>query len=148
MKNYLFIGLILLLGCNGPNQSNSSKTSAVTPASGDCEYTQIEMKAYQVGTDKLLDSKSWSGCFKKELVEPTLGLVEITDTKTSIKILYYNETTSGSMNHLDVQIGSNEPSRWRANQGHDIFINETKSDLNFIFGDRKKSKIKGTIRLF
>ena len=94
----------------------------------------------------MINQKLLEGCFEKEIVDKSLGLVEIKNSSGTVKVSYYIEKDPKILRFLDIKIGEGEASKWRANQGHDLFIIEKGETLNFIFGDRKKSKIKGTIK--
>jgi len=111
-----------------------------------CTFKKVEIKAYQVGTDKLLNDKTINDCFNSKIVDKTLGLVEITNESKTLKVSYYIEKNPKTLRILDVKIGNDVPSRWRANKGHDLFIMEKEDFLSFIFGDRNNSKIKGSIK--
>ncbi len=143
------ICVLLFLGCSINSEStltNESPDKEVTLQ--DCDFIFLEIKAFEVGTDKLLDEKLIEGCFNKKEIKDAFGLIEVEDPSRQIKISYFAEEDHNILRHLDIRLGSAEPSRWRRNEGHDIFINEENGELNFIFGDRKKSKIKGTLKLY
>jgi hypothetical protein len=139
----MFIVSAIMTSCGGGSiQSDVKKVEQEK----NCSYSKVEIKAFRVGTDELLDEKFIDGCFEKKIVDESLGLVEITNESKTIKVSYYIESNPNVLRFLNVKLGESEPSRWRANEGHDLFIEEKNGDLNFIFGDRKKSKIKGTIK--
>lgn len=143
LRSAWVIVFFLFLACGS---SNDKKTITTTKSEVSCDYNGVDIKAYQVGTDVLLDEKFISGCFVRKVVDESLGLVEISNEIKSITVSYYIESDPKVLRFLDIKTETGEPSRWRANQGHDLFISETDEELNFIFGDRKESKIKGTIR--
>jgi len=142
----IIIGLIVIANIGDGTKNDVNSSNSTVEQEKNCSYSKVEIKAFRVGTDELLDEKLINGCFEKKIVDESLGLVEITNESKTIKVSYYIESDPKVLRFLDVKIGESEPSRWRANQGHDLFIVEKDGDLNFIFGDRKKSKIKGTIK--
>jgi hypothetical protein len=110
----------------------------------ECSYNKLVMNAYQVGNDSLIDSKTIEACWIKH--EPDdLGLIKIDSKESDFRVFYYKENDPGVIKMLDFQEGDSEPSRWRANEGHDLFIVNKLDTLGFVFGDRKKSFVKGTI---
>lgn len=136
---------IILLSCdNGSNRAKGT-TENFTEQNTNCDFNSVQIQAFETGTNKLLDNKNISECFTKQIVDKQLGLVEVKNSDGSIKVSYYIEKDPRVLKFLDIKVGDAEPSRWRANQGHDLFITENENQLNFIFGDRVKSKIKGTI---
>jgi len=125
-------------------QSNSTNTTAAS-----CTYNKMEIKSFEVGTDRLLEEKTINDCFTVYEVPNSMGLTEVTNSNNTIKISYFKSEASAKMlRTLDVRIGKKgtEPIRWRAVEKHEIFMNDTGNELNFVFGDRHKTKIKGTIK--
>ncbi|WP_420581959.1 hypothetical protein [Reichenbachiella sp.] len=135
MGGFAIIGAIV-----GGSEDATTHVEESTPT--ECVYNAAIVKAYRVGTDELLDEKTIPGCFVVKTDE--MGFVEI--SSDVIKVSYYKETTPNVIKFLDVKFGESEAVRWRANQGHDLFVNETSEELNFVFGDRIKTKIKGSIQ--
>ena len=125
------------------NTINLSTKSDQSLTSKNCTYNHVEINAYEVGTDKLLDSKKLDYCFSVN--EKDMGLVEISNPKGNIKVLYYKEQNPNNIKYLDIKLGEGV-SKWRKKNGHDLFIVNKNDDLTFVFGDRKKSKIKGTVK--
>lgn len=153
-KILIGIGVLFLLGVianlggddKATENKQQEKSDQPTIEIENCDYNKVEIKAFEVGTDKLINQKLLEGCFEKEIVDKSLGLVEIKNSSGTVKVSYYIEKDPKILRFLDIKIGEGEASKWRANQGHDLFIIEKGETLNFIFGDRKKSKIKGTIK--
>jgi hypothetical protein len=143
-----FLNVLTLLfnSCGNSNNQSLKDSDTSTKQNINCDFNSVQFEAYEVGTDKLLDKKIVSGCFVKKIIDEQLGLVEVKDTEGKIKVTYYIESDPNLLKFLDVKIGDAEPSRWRANKGHDLFILEENNQLNFIFGDRLETKIKGTIK--
>ncbi len=145
----VLIALIVIANLGNDNKSSSNNSiSTDNSKEENCNYSKLEIKAFQVGTDKLLSEKLLSGCFTKKVVDKSLGLVEVTDNSGTIKISYYIESDPNILRFLDIKLSNAKPSKWRVNKGHDLFMSENESGLNFVFGDRKETKIKGTIRFF
>lgn len=141
-------GILLVLSFFMPNnkkdkQNESTLSKSTTTTSNSCDFRKVDISMYEVGTDKLIENKTVNGCFTKKIIDKALGLVEITDGV--IKVTYYIEKTPNNLRFLNLYVAGGEPSRWRANEGHDIFMNDNNGNLHFIFGDRKVSKTKGTI---
>lgn len=142
----IIITLGVLLGVNERVVEEKSVNQIAVDYDSDCSFRLVEIKAFKVGTDELLEERTLDGCFKKKVVDQSLGLVEVSNSDGNIKVSYYIEDDPKVLRFLDVKLGEGESSHWRANKGHDLFIIEKDGNLNFIFGDRKRSKIKGTIR--
>ncbi len=144
---YFIIGFLLvgIIGTFFKKEEKKVEKATVTRVDNTCDYSSVEINAYEVGTDKLISEKTVNGCFSSDIVDSTLNLVEITNKENSIKISYYIENDPNILRFLNIKIGDDPSSEWRANKGHDLFINKKGDDLYFIFGDRKVSKIKGTI---
>lgn len=123
----------------GTKDKSEEQPSSADATSNDktCIYSVAEVKAMEVGTDKVIDEKSIKGCYTVSRME--MGLVEIS-SDNGIKVVYYDENPLQS---LDIFISGKEPVRWRSKQGHDIFKVMKDGKTTFIFSDRKR--IKGTI---
>jgi len=124
-------------------QSNSTNTTAAS-----CTYNKMEIKSFEVGTDRLLEEKTINDCFTHITLPNSGGMTEVTNSNNTIRVTYFNNEGS-VLRFLNIRFGEQgkvEPARWRTNEGHDIFMNDTGNELNFIFGDRHKTKIKGTIK--
>lgn len=128
-KHLLYAAALLLAGCGEP-----------TP---DCTFTKAHITASEAGTNKVLQDKTIEDCFTASAPD-SYGLIEIKGSKTgeNFKVAYY----AAEADMLNVKIGG-KLTEWRKNKGHDIFVNGAPGTdtLGFIFGDRLKSKIKGTI---
>lgn len=137
--------LLILYACNSSPENTSQEVSTTVKS---CDYKFLEIKAFEVGTDKLLNEVNIEGCYNREEVEGAFGLIEIQDEEKGIKISYFPEEEKNMLRILDIKLGSSDATKWRRNQGHDIFINEKNGSLHLIFGDRIKSKIKGNIKFY
>lgn len=111
--------------------------------SAGCEFSKVTLTTSKFGTNKQIDNKLINDCFNR--VEDG-SLVEVKGEKTSekFKVLYYKEAEPDVVKMLTIKIGS-KGTDWRTNKGHDIFKVDNKDTLGFVFGDRIKSKIKGTV---
>lgn len=110
----------------------------------DCNYSKLEITS-QIN-DNPLDKKVLEGCFS--VSEPDeMGLIEITDANNRIKVSYFKETDPNSLKMLNLKFGTSDPSEWRTNKGHDLFIIPKKDSLGFMFGDRNSTagKVKGSL---
>lgn len=116
---------------------------ACSPKS-DRNYSKLEITS-QIN-DNPLDKKVLEGCFS--VSEPDeMGLIEITDTDKRIKVSYFKETDPNTLKMLNLKFGNNDPTEWRTNKGHDLFITQKTDSLGFIFGDRNSvaGKVKGSL---
>jgi hypothetical protein len=111
--------------------------------SAGCEFSKATITASQIGTEQQIDKKQINDCFKR--VDDG-GLVEVKGEKTGdkFKVLYYKEADPTAIKILTVSIGG-RGTDWRTSKGHDILKIDKPDSLGFIFGDRIKSKIKGTV---
>ena len=129
MKKLLFMlpAILLFVSC--------SKSS-------DFKNVKITM---QVNDEPIVD-KVFEGNFTKSKPDE-LGLVEITDSESRLKVSYYIESDPAILKFLNVKFGQENPTEWRANKGHDLFIVDKPESLGIIFGDRNSvaGKVKGTI---
>lgn len=108
-----------------------------------CEFTKATLTASQVGTDKELSKKEFTDCFKR-INDGTLVEVKGDKTGNNFKVLYYKEADPDVTKMLTINVGGHG-SDWRANKGHDIIKVDKADSLGFIFGDRIKTKMKGTV---
>lgn len=109
----------------------------------DCTFSRLEITS-QVN-DGEMNKQILEGCFSKSKVDD-LGLIEITDTEKRVKISYYDESP---LKFLNIKFGENNPTEWRKNKGHDLFLVQKTDSLGIIFGDRNSAagKVKGSILL-
>lgn len=63
------------------------------------------MKAFQVGTNKLLHEKLIEDCFTKKIVDKSLDLVEITNNSRCISVSYFVDKEPKLLRILDIKIG-------------------------------------------
>lgn len=116
-----------------------------TAKSDSCRFYQAEVSLWKMSTNELIDSKTFNGCFEKNLIDASLSQFEISSSISPFKVIFYEESDPNILKFLDIHSGDNEPSRWRANEGHELFMLTKNDTLNFIFGD-KKSGVKGSIK--
>jgi hypothetical protein len=111
--------------------------------SAGCEFSKATLTTSEVGTNKQIDKKEISDCFKR--IDDG-SLVEVKGDKTGekFKVLYYKEADPAVTKMLTISIGG-RGTDWRTSKGHDILKIDKPDSLGFIFGDRVKSKIKGTV---
>jgi len=158
LSNWLLLSVVALVflfvfiysrSVEGPNYKKYKDlpTKNGTEKTTSCAYTKMELKAYEVGTDKLIEEKTITDCFTHLTLPNSGGMTEVTNSTNTIRVTYFN-TEGNVLRTLNIRFGEQgtPPNEWRANKGHDIFMNNTGTELNFIFGDRKVSKIKGTIK--
>lgn len=113
-----------------------------------CNFNNVQIEMFNIGSNTPIKTVNIEACFEKKMVDKTLQLIEITSKESKFKVSYYKESNPKLLRFLDFDFGTGEPSRWRANKGHDLFILRDNGELNFIFGDKKNSKLKGTIRFY
>jgi hypothetical protein len=129
MKKTLFImpAILLFVACSKPS---------------DFKTVKITMQV----NDEPVVEKILEGNFIKSAPD-NLGLVEINDPENRLKVSYYVESDPTLIKFLNVKFGQENPTEWRANKGHDLFIVDKTESLGLIFGDRNSvaGKVKGTI---
>ncbi len=140
-KVLIGIGVIVIIAIIGSmdDETSSNQTSEFI-----CNFNKLEISAIKVGSNKVLDSKTLNECFQRKIVDKSTGLIQVSNESKSIKLLYYLPKKKGVLETLDVFLNTEEPTRWRENQGHDIFLLEKGGDMVFIFSDKKKVKASMT----
>ena len=111
-----------------------------------CMYSSAKLVFQEVGTDKVINEGTINGCYTKKLVDQQLKMYEVANETGTFRLTYYEESTPNVLRFLDMHIAGRSTS-WRANKGHDIFMIEENGKIGFVFGDRKKDMVKGTIQL-
>ena len=129
-----------------------------------CDFNNVEVKLFETGQDNDIPYKTMNleGCysevFSKEehVFGEIIQMVEIKDledTLSTFSIAYYNENKGTLLKFLDVNYGNEEKElddlkRWRSRNKDFLTIIRKDKELIFIYGDSKKRKRKGTIKLY
>ncbi len=140
-------GVLMLIGIVSPSEV---KHDDVKEKTHDFSILKIEM--FETGTNIPLGNKSIKDKFYSTVIKENLGgqettLVQIHNKDKSTVVSYYKEKEPNSIRFLDMKIENRKTVRWRVSEGHDLFIfNNNPNELKFIFGDRKVTKTKGTVK--
>lgn len=87
-----------------------------------CDFKFLDVQAFEVGTDKLLEDHTIQGCFTRKKAKNSFGLVEISDPNKKIKVSYFDEGDPNILKFLDIKIGERETSKWRDNLSGNIVL--------------------------
>lgn len=116
-----------------------------------CDFKKMYMDGRRTKTDELLIEKTFDQCFEMKS-DASTGLYTMyniknntQDEEAKIHISFTKDIGTNLVTHLDIKLGNSEPTRWRRNEGHDIMMVDNAEKLTLVFGDRKVSKIKGSI---
>lgn len=149
----VLVVLVMSIGIAADSPKESVKESKKSTQEKDtviktinCDYNTVEIRGYKTGSDKALSEVTINECFYKKTIDKTLKMVEIANESRNIVVTYYEENQPGILKFLDIKLDEDTPSKWRASKGHNLYYVEKENSLTFIFGDLKKSKVKGSIK--
>jgi hypothetical protein len=148
---FTVIGIIFTLSFINTltKEKTTQKDDIKVAENNSCNFNNVQIEMFNIGSNTPIKTVNIEACFEEKMVDKTLQLIEITSKESEFKVSYYKESNPKLLRFLDFDFGTGEPSKWRANKGHDLFIfRKNKDELNFIFGDKKNSKLKGTIRFY